>query len=135
MIDQGGIPQAAAPSLRDNFRRRWLSGVFRQAVSAINRLGYQAGGDEWLTAPQLDEFRLQLLRQPQRTLLESNHAVHELQMKTQVDVNEATGEADPVVQLIDFHYPERNQFHAINQFRIDTPVASRTSSFATSCCL
>ncbi len=28
---------------------------------------------------------------------------------------------DPVVQLIDFAHPERNQFHAINQFRIDTP--------------
>ena len=38
-----------------------------------------------------------------------------------MDVNEVTGEADPVVQLIDFHNPERNQFHAINQFRIDTP--------------
>ena len=26
-----------------------------------------------------------------------------------------------MVQLIDFAHPERNQFHAINQFRIDTP--------------
>lgn len=36
-------------------------------------------------------------------------------------VNELTGEADPVVRLIDFHHPANNQFHAINQFRIDTP--------------
>ena len=26
-----------------------------------------------------------------------------------------------MVRLIDFAHPERNQFHAINQFRIDTP--------------
>ena len=26
-----------------------------------------------------------------------------------------------MVQLIDFAHPERNVFHAINQFRIDTP--------------
>ena len=39
----------------------------------------------------------------------------------QVDTNEITGEHDPVVQLIDFIQPERNVFHAINQFRIDTP--------------
>lgn len=27
--------------------------------------------------------------------------------------------------LIDFEHPERNQFHAINQFRIDTPGATK----------
>ena len=40
-------------------------------------------------------------------------------------MNEATGEADPVVQLIDFAHPEHNTFHAINQFRIDTPGNAR----------
>ena len=38
--------------------------------------------------------------------------------------NEVTGEADPVVKLIDFAHPERNQFHAINQFRIDSNPAT-----------
>jgi len=38
-----------------------------------------------------------------------------------VDVNEITGEADPVVKLIDFANPGNNHFLAINQFRIDTP--------------
>jgi type I restriction enzyme, R subunit len=38
-----------------------------------------------------------------------------------VDANELTGEADPVVKLIDLAHPERNMFHAINQFRVDTP--------------
>jgi type I restriction enzyme R subunit len=123
VIDQGpSVPQAAAPSLRESFRAWWLPGVFRQAVSAINRLH---DGAEWLTPRQLDELEQQLLRQPNRTLLEANQAVHDLLLKTQVDVNEATGELDPVVQLIDFHHPERNQFHAINQFRIETPGCVR----------
>jgi hypothetical protein len=44
-----------------------------------------------------------------------------LLFKAQVDRNELTGEADPVVRLIDFHTPANNRFHAINQFRVDTP--------------
>ena len=32
-----------------------------------------------------------------------------LLLKAQVDVNQVTGEADPVVQLVDFALPERNR--------------------------
>lgn len=53
-------------------------------MSAINRLH---DGTEWLTPLQLNELEQQLLRQPKRTLLEANQAVHELLMKTQADVN------------------------------------------------
>ena len=127
IIDQGTqLPQEPAPSLRSSFRPWWLPGVFREAVATINTLADGPGkGAPWLTARQLDELESQLFRQPQRTLLEANLAVHELLLKAQVDVNEATGEADPVVRLIDFHHPERNRFHAINQFRIATPGRGR----------
>ena len=119
VIDQGtGIPQDAAPSLRTNFRQWLLPEVFNAAVRAINRT---VDGQEWLSDRQLDELRSQLLRQPNRTLLEANEAIQALLFKAQVDINELTGEADPVVRLIDFHSPENNRFHAINQFRIDTP--------------
>jgi type I restriction enzyme R subunit len=119
VIDQGGgIPQAAVPSLRANFRQCLLPGVFDAAVRGINRTD---GGEPWLTERQLDDLRGQLMRQPNRTLLEANEDVQALLFKAQADVNELTGEADPVVRLIDFHNPENNQFHAINQFRIDTP--------------
>jgi type I restriction enzyme R subunit len=119
IIDQGtGVPQDAAPSQRDNFRQWLLPSVFDTAVRAINR---SDDGREWLTERQLEDLRNQLLRQPNRTLLEANEAVQGLLFKAQVDVNEATGEPDPVVKLIDFHHPENNRFHAINQFRIDTP--------------
>jgi len=120
VIDQGQgfIPFDPTASLRDTFREWLLPVVFRDAVRAINRTD---NGTPWLTDRQLDDLRSQILRQPNRTLLESNEAVQALFLKAQVDLNEITGESDPVVQLIDFTHPERNWFHAINQFRIDTP--------------
>ncbi len=120
VIDQGRgvIPSDPPVSLRTNFREVLLPEVFRSAVKALNRT---AAGEEWLTTRQLDDLRDQWLRQPARPLLEINEAVQGLLFKAQVDVNEVTREAHPVVQLIDFARPERNVFHAINQFRIDTP--------------
>lgn len=120
IVDHGNatIPSDPAASLRASFREWILPEVFRQSVRAINRT---AEDKEWLTGRQLDDLRDQILRQPSRTLLEANEAVQALLLKAQVDVNELTGETDPVVKLIDFAHPERNVFHAINQFRVDTP--------------
>ena len=70
VIDQGtGVPQDAAPSLRTNFRGWLLPGVFAAAVRRINTL---PDGSPWLTDRQLDDLAQQLLRQPNRTLLEAN---------------------------------------------------------------
>ncbi len=112
VVDQGHgmIPNDPAKSLRKTFREWLLPEVFRQAVRAIN---------PWLTDRQLDDLRSQILRQPNRTLLEANEAIQKLLFKAQVDRNQETGEPDPVVKLIDFDHPERNTFHAINQFRIE----------------
>ncbi len=118
-VDQGpDIPQDPGKSLRQTFRQWLLPDVFAGAVSAINTT---AAGKEWLTEKQLHDLQDQILRQPNRTLLEANEAIQNLIFKAQVDVNEITGEDDPVVKLIDFETPENNRFHAINQFRIDTP--------------
>lgn len=120
VIDQGHgtIPSDPTESLRTHFREVLLPEVFRSAVKALNRT---TDGAEWLNSRQLDDLRDQWLRQPSRPLLEINEAVQGLLFKAQVDLNEVTREAHPVVQLIDFVRPERNVFHAINQFRIDTP--------------
>ena len=119
VIDQGGgVPQDASPSLRSTFRQWLLPQVFDDAVRAINLTD---DGREWLTPRQLEDLRAQLLRQPNRSLLEANEGVQALLFKAQTDRNELTGESDPVVKLIDFHHPQNNRFHAINQFRIDTP--------------
>ena len=120
VVDHGHglIPADPSTSLRSSFRELILPKVFHESVRAINLTD---AGLPWLSDRQLDELRDQILRQPNRTLLEANEAVQGLMFKAQVDTNEVTGEADPVVQLIDFAHPERNQFHAINQFRVDTP--------------
>lgn len=119
VVDQGqGVPQDPAASLRGSFREWILPEVFRASVRAINRM---EDGRAWLTIPQLDELREQILRQPGQSLLAANEAIQKMLFKAQVGENELTGEQDPPVQLIDFEHPERNQFHAINQFRLDTP--------------
>ncbi len=119
IFDQGPeIPQDPNKSLRQNFRQWLLPEVFARAVGKINTTN---AGANWLTDKQLQDLHDQILRQPNRTLLEANEAIQKLLFKAQVDVNEVTGEQDPVVQLIDFANPGNNQFHAINQFRIDTP--------------
>ncbi|WP_260291412.1 type I restriction endonuclease subunit R [Sedimenticola hydrogenitrophicus] len=118
-IDQGAeIPSDPGKSLRLSFRQWLLPEVFAKSVAAINTT---AEGKPWLTVKQLQELQEQILRQPGRTLLEANETIQKLLFKAQVEVNELTGEQDPVVRLIDFARPENNHFLAINQFRIDTP--------------
>ena len=119
VIDQGpDIPQDPTKSQRQTFRQWLLPNIFARAVAAINTT---AAGESWLTDKQLYDLHDQILRQPNRTLLEANEAIQKLLFKAQVDINEITGEQDPVVKLIDFANPGNNQFHAINQFRINTP--------------
>ncbi len=115
---QGFIPSDPGESLRTSFREWLLPEVFRASVCAIN---LTADGKPWLSDRQLDDLREQILRQPNRSILEANETIQGLLFKAQVDRNALTGEADPVVRLIDFAHPARNQFHAINQFRVDTP--------------
>ena len=116
VVDQGNqmIPQDPAASLRTSFRELILPQVFRDSVRAIN-------GQDWLSERQLAGLIDEIFRQPGKGLLDANEAVQALLMKAQVDRNEVTGEKDPTVRLIDFANPERNTFHAINQFRVDTP--------------
>lgn len=119
VIDQGQqIPSDPARSQRSNFKERILPGVFTQAIAALN---HGPDGGTWLTEKQVHDLHDQIIRQPNRTLLEANEGIQKLLFKAQVDVNEVTGEQDPVVRLIDFDTPENNHFLAINQFRIETP--------------
>jgi type I restriction enzyme R subunit len=94
----GAIPTDPAASLLTSFRQVILPEVFREAVRAINLTG---DGEPWLTDRQLDDLRDQLFRQGAAGLLEANEVAHRLLLKAQVDVNELTGEADPVVRRID----------------------------------
>jgi type I restriction enzyme R subunit len=123
VIDQGpGIPTDPTKSLRASFREVTLRDVFNQAVRAINTT---ADGRTWLTTKQLDELHDNLFSHSGRSLIENNEAVLKLLFRSQVDTNELTGEQYPNVKLIDFEHPERNRFHAINQFRTETPGATK----------
>ncbi len=123
VVDQGpGIPTDPTKSLRASFREVTLRDVFNQAVRAINTT---PDGQTWLTDKQLDDLHDDLFGHSGRSLVENNEAVLKLLFRSQVDANELTGEQYPNVKLIDFEHPERNQFHAVNQFRIDTPGATK----------
>ena len=84
-IDQGSdIPHAPGKSLRQNFRQWILPDIFFKAVKAVNKT---AEDKPWLTDKQLNDLQDQILRQPNRTLLEANEAIQKLFFKTQVDVD------------------------------------------------
>ena len=118
-VDQGSdIPADPGKSMRLNFRQVVLPEVFADAVADINRT---SDGRQWLMPRQIEDLLDDIARQPNRTLLEANEAVQKLLFKAQADENTLTGERHPIVKLIDFNEPERNRFHAVNQFRIDTP--------------
>jgi len=119
VIDQGvGVPTDPTKSLRANFRETLLKDIFFKSVWAINLTD---DGEKWLTDKQLEELYDELDHQSGTSLREINEKVQALLYRTQVDVNEVTGEEYPNVKLIDFHAADRNHFLAMNQFRLDTP--------------
>lgn len=127
VIDHGTgfIPQDPAVSKRTSFREVILEQEFRASLKRIN---VTDDGRSWLTEKQIDDVLREVTTHPGVGLLEANKTVFELLSKnTTANVNELTGEQSPLVRLIDFRYPERNSFIAINQFRIDTPGASRSA--------
>jgi len=119
IIDQGvGVPTDPARSRRASFRECVLKDDFKRAVAALNTL---PDGRGWLTDKQLDDLHEELTGQAGKSLLEANEDVLRRLFKTTVDRNELTGEDYPEVKLIDWQDWRRNEFLAVNQFRIDTP--------------
>jgi len=121
----GTIPQDPTTSKRTSFREVILEGVFRESLKRIN---VTADGKLWLTEKQIDEVFRELIQHPGKQLLETNRTIFDLLThNTAVQRNELTGEQSPLVRFVDFKHPEKNSFIAINQFRIDTPGASRSA--------
>ncbi|MBN8503362.1 MAG: type I restriction endonuclease subunit R [Burkholderiales bacterium] len=119
VIDQGeGCPSDPAKSLRRTFREVMLREVFFAAVRSINR---DPSGAEWLTDGDLQGIH-DLVAGAKGTLVEANKAVYELLVRgVPVERETAAGKESVTVKLIDFDNATANSFHAINQFRIDTP--------------
>lgn len=119
VIDQGeGLPTDPAISLRADFREVVLRSVFFSSVRAINR---DATGAEWLADSELEGI-YDLVTDAKGSLVEANKALYELLIRGVPVERETAGNKESVtVKLIDFDTPSANSFHAINQFRVDTP--------------
>lgn len=123
IIDQGeGVPSDPAVSLRTHFKEVGLRQTFIVSVRSLNRL---PDGRQWLTEAQANELFDHFTNNPHHggNMVAINQALtEELRTgQTHVKVNELTGELSPQVTIIDFEHPTDNVFHAINQFRVDTP--------------
>ncbi|PKN68517.1 MAG: type I restriction endonuclease subunit R [Deltaproteobacteria bacterium HGW-Deltaproteobacteria-12] len=121
----GFIPQDPAVSKRTSFREVMMEQEFR---SSLRRINLTDDGRSWLTEKQIDDVVREVITHPGVGLIAANKTIFELLTKnTTAIINELTGEQSPLIRLIDFRHPERNSFIAINQFRIDTPGASRSA--------
>jgi type I restriction enzyme R subunit len=105
---------------RERFREVVLSGHLRAALRHIN---IDDGGNEWLDEARVAQAEAALLRSPSLKLIEANREVTSLLLTgTTVDGIEGwDGGRGQVVHYIDWEHPERNEFLAINQFRVDEP--------------
>jgi type I restriction enzyme R subunit len=127
VIEQGsGIPQDPTISLRSSFRQVTLEQVFKDSIRKINL----HEGKPWLTEQQLrDVFaNVSATEYGGLSLLEANQQVFKKLVgieKISVDINELTGEKDPLVKIVDFINWSANSFIAINQFRVVTPGGPR----------
>jgi type I restriction enzyme R subunit len=125
VLDQGfGVPTDPEKSFRTDFKEVLLKDVFKHSVKTINQTDI---GQEWLTDRQLEELYTEITSFGMKGLLPANKDFFELLTKNRstVDTNELTGEESPRITLIDFHQPHRNDFRAINQFRINTAGAGK----------
>jgi type I restriction enzyme, R subunit len=105
---------------RETFREVALSGHLR---AALRRINVDDDGNEWLDEGRVAQAEAALLRSPALNLIEANQEVTSLVLTgTVVDgVEGRDGGRGHTVQYIDWGHPERNEFLAINQFRVDEP--------------
>lgn len=101
---------------RESFKEVLLKDRLRAALARIN---LNEDGQPWLDDARVSQVIGRLERLGQWSLMESNKAATELLIKgTQV---EGPDGKNVTVHTIDFEHPERNDFVAINQFRVDPP--------------
>jgi type I restriction enzyme R subunit len=113
---------------RENFKQVLLSERLKAAIKRINR---DDDGNPWLEGSQVNAAASQLERLGALKLMEANQMATELLLKgTVVEGNlELHGDRDQTVRFIDFEHPQRNDFLAINQFRVDSPWAVGDKDF------
>jgi type I restriction enzyme R subunit len=115
-----GSKSDSMASERESFREVVLSHRLR---SAIRRINLDDGGHEWLDEGCIAQAESALLRPSALKLIEANQDVTGLLLTgTTVDGVEGWDSGrGQTIHYIDWEHPERNDFLAINQFRVDEP--------------
>lgn len=109
---------------RETFRQVLLLDRLRLAVQRIN---LDEQGQPWLDEARVNQAVSALEHLGAYKLLEANRAATALLLKgTSVDGPDGK---QHTVCFIDYEHPERNDFLAINQFRVDPPWASGDREF------
>jgi type I restriction enzyme R subunit len=119
---QTGVPYLTE---RQSFRDVLLTGRLREAIRRIN---LDETGQPWLDERRVTEALSALERLGAHRLMEANQAATTLLLTgTSVEGDPARHAGrDQTARFIDFDHPERNDFLAINQFRVDLPGSGQT---------
>lgn len=122
---RGCAPDAALPtdpsaSFRTSFTEAVLESVLR---TQLRRLNLDVHGREWLDERRVTQAAGELTRLGATSLLEANARATNLLLKgTVVDgLPGWDGGRAQQIQFIDWAHPERNDFLAVSQFRMDVP--------------
>ena len=110
-----------AASERDSFREVFLVGPLRDGLRRIN-LG--PDGHPWLDDDRVSQAVSALATGPaSEKLVEANGEATELLLSgtTVAGLDGWDGGRDRTISFIDFEHPERNDFVAVSQFRVDEP--------------
>jgi type I restriction enzyme, R subunit len=109
---------------RENFRQVLLLDRLRMAIARIN---LDEDGEPWLDETRISQAVSRLERLGEHKLMEANQVATDLLLKgTQVEGLEGR---NVTVRYLDFEHPERNEFLAINQFRVDPPWATGSAGY------
>jgi type I restriction enzyme R subunit len=108
---------------RENFKQVLISHSLKTAIKRIN---LDDNGNPWLDDTQVNAALSQLRLGAQR-LMEANQAATELLLKGTTVLGQDGKEN--TVHFIDFEHPNRNDFLAINQYRVDPPWARGNRGF------
>ncbi|MEH2410726.1 type I restriction endonuclease subunit R [Nostoc sp.] len=107
---------AAISELRDDYHEVLLIPRLQRQLREIN---LDDNGQPWLDERRINQAISQLQNLGPGKLMEKNETLTKL-LLTGVKVEGLTGK-QITINLIDFDHPERNDFLAISQFRIDPP--------------
>jgi type I restriction enzyme R subunit len=110
VIDQGeGIPENPETSLRNSFHQFHLPEVFARNLKKLN---------PWMSHAQHEAWVKKAISLSDHSLIDRNQKAYELLIEPPIEMDEQTREMKPI-RLLDFKNVNKNEFIAINQFRLE----------------